>query len=65
MFPQPRRGRRFEPQQRRADPPDGQRALVNDRVQVARPHRRGQRRARLRPCAGNSATVIHFLPRFL
>jgi len=32
--------------QRRADPTDGQRPLVNDRVQVARPHRRRQQRAR-------------------
>ncbi len=33
----PRRGRRFEPTlQRRADPPDGQRPLVYDRVQRVR-----------------------------
>ena len=46
----PTESRNQNPQQRRADPPDGERSLVHDRVQVARPHRRGHasRRARRR-----------------
>ena len=62
----PNKSRNQNPQQRRADPPDGQRALVNDRVQRVRlaPLRVGVAPLRGARGVGLPSQMPHFATRF-